>query len=139
MKRSEGLVIPWTQFMDMCSGGGLKERWTYIYIQAPKEEAIKIFYNLFGHSPLRVSCTCCGEDYSITESPSLKQATAYDRNCAWNDRLGGYAERTGNSYGNHIPLEKYLKDPTVLFIYDKEVKPLQRLGEVPKQGYVWVD
>lgn len=74
---------PWTRFMDMHSGGGLKEQWQYIYIQAPQAEAEIIFYNRFGHNPNRVSCTCCGPDYSIYESPTLEQATGYERNCAY--------------------------------------------------------
>lgn len=71
----------WTQFMDMHSGGGQKEKWAYIYIEAPEEEAALIFYNRFGHSPFRVTCTCCGEDYSLIESPTLQHATGYERNC----------------------------------------------------------
>jgi len=67
--------------MDMHSGGGQKEEWPFIIIEAPEDEARVIFYNRFGHNPERVTCTCCGEDYSISEEDSLEQATAYDRNC----------------------------------------------------------
>lgn len=63
----------WTEFMDMHSGGGTKEEpYEYIFIEAPREEAIIIFYNRFGHNPERVTCTCCGDDYSITEYETLK-------------------------------------------------------------------
>jgi len=55
--------------MDMHSGGDLKEKWQYIYIEAPEEEAKVIFYNRFGHNPNRVTCTCCGKDYSISSRP----------------------------------------------------------------------
>ena len=72
---------PWTCFMDMHSGGGRKEKWAYIYIEAPEAEARVIFYNRFGHSPSRVTCTCCGQDYSISEEPTLRRATAYERGC----------------------------------------------------------
>ena len=45
----------WTNFHDMYSGGGLKEKpYTYIYIEAPEVEARTIFYNRFGHNPDRV-------------------------------------------------------------------------------------
>lgn len=71
----------WTRFMDMHSGGGSKERWEYIFIEAPEKEAKIIFYNRFGHNPDRVTCTCCGEDYSISESHTLAQATGYERCC----------------------------------------------------------
>jgi len=57
----------WTRFYDMHSGGGAKEKWELIFIEAPEDEAISIFYNRFGHNPNRVSCTCCGADYSIYE------------------------------------------------------------------------
>lgn len=74
----------WTLFWDMHSGGGAKEKnYDKIYIEAPEDEAIVVFYNMFGHNPNRVSCTCCGEDYSISESETLEQASAYHRNCEW--------------------------------------------------------
>jgi hypothetical protein len=52
-----------------------------VSIEAPEEEAKVIFYNRFGHNPERVSCTCCGGDYSISEEPTLKRLTGYHRNC----------------------------------------------------------
>lgn len=70
----------WTQFWDMHSGGGQKESFSQCFIEAPEEEAKSVFYVRFGHNPDRVSCTCCGSDYSISESESLEQATAYHRN-----------------------------------------------------------
>lgn len=72
----------WTRFMDMHSGGGTKEEpYQYIYIEAPDDEAIVIFYNRFGHNPNKVTCTCCGDDYSIDENESLEQVSAHERNC----------------------------------------------------------
>lgn len=99
----------WTQFLDMHSGGGQKEKFSHCYIEAPENEAKVIFYNRFGHSPERVSCTCCGEDYSISESETLEQASGYQRGCA-----------------------------NVCVIYAKDIKPEERVGEIPEQGYVWV-
>ena len=76
--------IPWTLFWDMHSGGCTKEDpYDKIYIQASKEEAKVIFYNRFGHNPDRVSCTCCGSDYSISESPTLEDASGFHRNCRY--------------------------------------------------------
>lgn len=125
----------WTQFMDMHSGGGLKEKWSYIYIEAPPSEAEIIFYNRFGHNPHRVSCTCCGQDYSLSEEPSLAQATAYNRGMEhdgkrWKGK-SKYAEKV-------IPLKEYLKRKEVLVIYKKDIKPKERHGFLPQQGYVWV-
>lgn len=89
----------WTEFMDMHSGGGQKEKFAYCFIEAPEDEAKIIFYNRFGHNPERVTCTCCGEDYSISEYKTLEQATAYERNCEYGyffvdtgERAGGKAE-----------------------------------------------
>jgi hypothetical protein len=73
----------WTRFMDMRSGGSQKENFAHCYIEAPENEAKIIFYNRFGHNPERVTCTCCGDDYSISEYETLEQATAYERNCEY--------------------------------------------------------
>ena len=75
--------MTYTRFLDLHSGGGIKEPpYDKIFIEAPEAEAKVIFYNRFGHSPDRVTCTCCGEDYSLTEGESLAELSAYDRNCA---------------------------------------------------------
>lgn len=71
----------WTRFMDMHSGGSVKEKQSCIYIEAPEEEAKVIFYNRLKHNPERITCTCCGPDYSIDEAPTLEQASGYDRGC----------------------------------------------------------
>lgn len=148
----------WTRFMDMHSGGGCKEPpYEYIYIEAPEEEARVIFYNRFGHNPDRVTCTCCGEDYSTGESETLAQSSAYDRRCeyVYRDKNGkiiknpkydysrrdygegvthGYEETNGSQ-----SVEDYMKSKYVLVISASEIKPEERKGEVPEQGYVWKD
>lgn len=133
----------WTQFMDMHSGGSLKEPQQYIYIEAPEAEACVIFFNRFNHSPHRVTCTCCGEDYSVSESESLEQATAYNRNCDWDKWTDKYAERPRSDapwkIGGYITLEQYLTRPDVLVIRESEIRPEERVGEIPDQGYVWKD
>lgn len=129
----------WTRFMDMRSGGGQKLDWPYIYIEAPEAEARVIFYNRFGRNPDRVTCTCCGSDYSNTESDTLEQATAFDRGCAWEG--GVYVERSDpeRNYRPYQTLEAYRATSGALFITADEILPEQREGEVPEQGYVWVD
>lgn len=120
----------WCQFMDMHSGGHCKEKpYEYIYIEAPLKEAKVIFYNRFGHNPDRVTCTCCGEDYSITESDSLEQASGYERK----------AKYDSEKYTGGLPLEDYLEMGNVLVIYDQGIADSERVGEVPQQGHVWVD
>lgn len=157
---------PWTQFMDMHSGGGQKLDWQYIYIEAPEAEAKIIFQNRFGRSPDRVTCTCCGEDYSASESPTLEEATQYERGCRWvedergwkvaraagNERAGFYIEA-----GEPIPdgykasylssyreekaksLDAYIAQPAILVIRAADIKPEERVGEVRSEGYVWQD
>jgi hypothetical protein len=153
----------WTRFMDMHSGGPTKEPpYEFIYIEAPQDEAEVIFYNRFGHSPNRVSCTCCGDDYFIQESDSLEQATGYDRGCAsgyvnavgkevpekeaWVNGKGvkkGYTfklfERQKYKYLSYQTLKEYLKHKNVLVIRRKDIKPEERVGTLPQQGYVWMD
>lgn len=146
----------WTLFWDMHSGGGTKEKdYDKIYIEAPETEAEVIFYNRFGHSPRRVSCTRCGDHYSISEEESLEQLSAFHRGCdgsyvnekgekvseeeAWVFRGGvkpGYSYKYFET-SNSIPLEKYLKQNEVLVIYDIDINDNERVGEVPEQGYVW--
>lgn len=143
----------WTHFMDMHSGGGAKEKYEHILIEAPEEEARVIFYNRFGHSPDRVTCTCCGEDYSVSESASLEHATGYDRNCEWDKAKGKYVEEQkkssmeirrayntpdSNKWGLYMTLKEYLASGAALVIYDKDIKPEERRGEVPTEGYVWI-
>lgn len=98
--------MTWTCFYDMHSGGGNKEMFDIINIEAPKDEAIVVFYNRFGHSPGRVSCPCCGPDYAVLESDIKERGRQRNR---------------------------------VLDIYAVNIKPEERIGTVPVQGYVWRD
>jgi len=123
--------------MDMSSGGGEKEKWAYIYIEAPEDEAIVIFYNRFGHSPNRVTCTCCGSDYSINEGETVEQLSAYERGCTWAPHEEKYIEK-GDS-NRYKTLEEFLKEEGALMITKNEIKPKEREGSVPDQGYVWVE
>lgn len=165
--------MSWTLFMDMHSGGGLKEEnYALIYIEAPIDEACVIFYNRFGHNPYRVTCTYCGEDYSVDEHQTIEAATAYDRGCPWvedergwmfKDRPADYRDGFYLEPGQQVPagmklsslssirggeavtVEEWRKsgkgniDGGVLFIDAADIKPEERVGEVPEQGYVWRD
>jgi hypothetical protein len=82
--------MTWTHFNDMHSGGGQKLEWDPIIIEAPESEACAAFERLFGREPGNTTCDCCGPDYSITESETLEEATAYERGCVWRD--GAYVE-----------------------------------------------
>ena len=153
----------WTQFWDMHSGGRTKESpYEHIYIEAPENEAVIIFYNRFGHNPNRVSCTCCGDDYSISEGVSLEQVSGYQRGCdyayfkgkkevpqseAWKSGKGllegyegRYVERESPSkmsFHKFMKIEEYAKQKDVLIVYDKDIKDEERTGYIPQEGYVW--
>ncbi len=90
----------WTHFWDMHSGGRQKLDWSHIFIEAPIDEAKIIFQNRFGRNPERVTCTCCGDDYSIDEYPDLAQGTGYERKCRY-----AYFSKEGEE----IPEEKAWK------------------------------
>jgi hypothetical protein len=146
---------PWTEFWDMHSGGGLKEPYHFIYIEAPEAEAEIIFYNRFDHSPGRVSCTCCGEDYSVTESKTLAEATNYRRGCLivtyrieGVDKSVSVEEPSHQDYEakRYLPLDEWLEkykapgtEDSVLVIRKEDIKPEERVGSVPRQGFVWQD
>ena len=129
----------WTQFWDMHSGGGQKADWAMIYIEAPEEDAKVIFYNRFGHNPERVTCTCCGEDYSISEGESIEQLTGYHRGCGYDKSEKRYleSESTDGYHGPYMTIEQYEESDGVLFIHAKDIKPVEKVGEVPEEGYVW--
>lgn len=130
----------WTSFWDMHSGGGQKEEWGKIFIEAPEEEAEVIFQNRFGHNPHRVTCTCCGEDYSVDESPTLEDATGYHRGCAYGEDGNGYIEKPSkDSWRKYMTLEEYLATGDALAIYEKDILPEERKGSLREQGYVWMD
>ena len=162
----------WVLFWDMHSGGSCKVRLNdqpkeKIYIEAAsQDEAEIIFYNRFGHNPNRVTCTCCGPDYSISEGESLERLSGYHRNCATGffrpdgtecdpseaqtggrySRLKGgytrgYVERRDeeHTWKTYLNLEDYLRSPEVLVIRAADIKPEERVGSLPRQGYVWVD
>lgn len=130
----------WTHFYDMHSGGGLKQKpYQHIFIQAEEKAAKIVFYSRFGHDPDRVTCNCCGEDYSITQCSSLSEATAYNRNCAYSTDLKCWIEEPDTRYNSSaklISLEDFLNRPDVLVITADTIDPDEYIGAVPKDyGY----
>ncbi len=151
---------PWTLFWDMHSGGGQKEDAALIIIQAPKNEARVIFYNRFGHSADRVTCTCCGEDYVVNQEDILGQLVGFHLNWHWQDATGqdkgSYVEEPCHGKWdtqrgkNFCTLVDWLTDPEHIInnaggkgncwiILRNEIKVRETIGRVPRQGYVWVD
>ena len=157
--------MPWTHYHDMHSGGGTKvENYEHIYIEAEQEEAERIFYARFDRNPHRVTCTCCGPDYSIEQKPTLKQASGYQRNCRHiktpkdeNGRYKNGLDVIQNQYwlepddeppegfevsdrpvfGDHVPLDEFVEKDTVLVIREEDIDESEKPDTVPKEGYVW--
>lgn len=131
----------WTRFMDMSSGGSRKEDFAYCFIEAPENEAKIIFYNMFGHNPERVTCTCCGEDYSISEYSTLEQASAYERGCDFDNESNCWIEAPNKdrAWKEYQTLEEWSKSPFIKIIRSNEIKSSDKIGEVPQQGFVWID
>lgn len=154
----------WTHFHDMHSGGGQKLDWGHLFIEAPEDEAKVIFQNRFGRNPDRVTCTCCGPDYSLTQSDTLEQATGYERGCdgayitpdgkehteaeAWVSGKGivipgakfQYVERPSKrqfSWKKYQTLADYIANGKVLIVRADEILDEQRKGELQEEGYVW--
>ena len=118
----------WTRFFDMHSGGDAKEQVSLIYIEAPQQEAEIVFYNRFGHDPNRITCSCCGEDYSIDEDETLEEATSYERKI-W--------DISNKEYKTNMTVEEFINSGRCWVIYDKDIKPEERVGELPESGWVW--
>lgn len=147
----------WTLFWDMSSGGGRKEPpYDKIFIEAPLDEATSVFYSKFGHNPNRVTCTCCGEDYSIS-SGSIHQLTGYHRGLrsinktkAQNYSESRYIEpneevpegfKVEKRYGrtdSGMTLEAYLEQDNILVITADEYTEADTKVNVPDEGYVWM-
>jgi hypothetical protein len=136
----ERLMSVWTEFWDMHSGGGQKEKFAHAFIEAPEDEAVAVFYARFGHNPNRVTCTCCGEDYRISESATLEQATAYQRGCDYDESGQGYVERPSRaSWAKpYVDVETFVQQDDVLVIRANEIADEERAASVPKEGYVWL-
>lgn len=150
-------------------GGTKEPPYDKIYIEADEDEAKVIFYNRFGHNPERVTCTCCGEDYLISTNKSLAQLTGHHRNClnlktprdpktrlymqiedpAFKEHYylekgeapppGFEVDDPGYTRGEYLTLDEYCKQAHVLVIHAEDIKPEERVGTVPVQGYVWRD
>lgn len=128
----------WTHFYDMHSGGGQKLDWGHIYIEAPRDEAERIFAARFGRRADKVTCSCCGEDYSVSSEEDLAQLTAFQRNCR------SVESRRGDDGGFITPPKYYLEDgeqPPEGWLVDERFKryqPYMTLAEYIKSDGVKV-
>ena len=70
----------WTRFWDMHTGGKEKMKFTTVFVEAPKDEAIQIFKDRFLIDPTKYSCcNYCGMDYAIDTYDDLSEASLHFR------------------------------------------------------------
>jgi hypothetical protein len=134
---------PWTHFHDMHSGGGQKLDWGNIFIEGDEATARGIFTKRFGRDPDNVTCYCCGPDYSVTESRSLRLATAFSRGCRYlrtpRDATGRYVEPTDPAFRDHYYLEDGEEPPAGFQVDDSpRWNGYQTLGAYVKTSGVLV-
>lgn len=91
----------WTTFWDLRSGGSKKTIYDYIYIEAEKHAAVNAFTNIFGVNPYSVSCSCCGQDFSVGEAPTLEDASRLER--------------------KEVPLDSYITNQMVKVVYSRDI------------------
>jgi hypothetical protein len=115
--------VTWTRFMDMHSGGFCKLDWEYIFIELPEAEAKAYFEKRFGRDPEYTTCSCCGSDYSIDEEPTLEQASAYERGCAFDGNQWVESPDRQKWAKPYRTVEEYARDPKVLIIRAVEATP----------------
>ncbi len=148
----------WTTFMDMHSGGRLKASHQWIVIEAPQALAELVFYNRFGHNPNRITCTCCGEDYSVSEHENSRDGIRY--HWRWGSIYGKRARKHSDvrvaalqamAEQNDSPQEAenariairrqkralQWTRQNVLFIKHEDIQPHEKVGSVPVEGWVW--
>lgn len=95
----------WVKFMDMLSGGYLKTKWEYVYIESNSRlEAEKIFEEKTDRFAYHETCDCCGNDYSVDEAQTLEAVTEYER------------RKHKSNPMERIPLEEYEKRADVLIV-----------------------
>ena len=75
----------WAVFWDMSSGGGEKLDWELIFIQAPEKQAVSYFEDKFDRNPYNITCSCCGEDYSVSSGPIAEVAKYHFK--GWGEKI----------------------------------------------------
>ena len=122
----------WTLFWDMHSGGTTKFKpYEQIYVEAPQELAESVFVTRTGQNPNWVACSCCGENYSVSEHESLDNATSFHRS--------GYTHGSYKREEMKTILE-YIQQPEVLVIRADSFTEEEKSAARPKSGrFVWVE
>lgn len=122
--------MTWTHFYDMHSGGGQKTNYSSIFVELPEEEAIEYFVNRFGHHPYDIACHCCGENYSLSEYGTLREATSYYRSCAYDNGstieepnldLMRYGATEAECRSRYKTLDEYVQLDDILVVHAEEL------------------
>lgn len=152
----------WTHFHDMSSGGGRKLKWKHIYMEAPEAEARHVFFAKFGRNPDRVTCTCCGADYSVSaDDTTLEQMTAFERGCRYVEPKRGpdgrYVEPDPNAryieddeepaegyslskmprWNKYQTFAEFLRRDDILIVRAEDIGADERTKPIPAEGFVW--
>jgi hypothetical protein len=126
--------------MDMHSGGSQKLKWSNIIIEAESQrQACAVFYAKFNRSPYRVICTCCGEDYSISERDSIEEYASP----GWLDSEAEYFKQHAKTKDgrDYVMRERERCKSMVAnakIILADEIADEERQGDIPSEGYVWI-
>lgn len=109
----------WTLFSDAHAEGFLKFKdYEFIIIEGKEEEALSLFMNITNVDPKKVTCTCCGQHYSIREYDSVFQATAFERGCHYDNSLKCYVEEISDfPIIGYATIEDFIKRDNVLVIF----------------------
>lgn len=116
----------YTLFMDMHSGGQAKVQngkvdVEYIIVEGDEPEAIALFQRTFNRNPLNVTCSCCGEDYSLTTG-ALDQITAYHRHCDYDESVKQWVDIPRFEEYPVIVLDDFLAQDNVRVVRDEKAK-----------------
>jgi hypothetical protein len=103
----------WTRFAFVAARALTSFPFPVVFIEAEREEAIEIFRTTFDRNPNYATCNCCGADFSISEYPTLEEATAFSRGCKWVRGIG-FSEEPGPPFAplqfnkTYYALDEYL-------------------------------
>lgn len=109
----------WTLFSDAYAEGFLKfKHYEFIIVEGKVEEALSMFIDMTNVDPKKVTCTCCGQHYSIREYDSVFQATAFERGCRYDNSLQCYVEEVSDfPIMEYATVENFINQDNVLVIF----------------------
>jgi len=109
----------WTLFADAYADGKLKfKSFEWIIVEGKEKDALALFMDITNVDPKKVTCTCCGQHYSIREHDSVFQATAFERGCRFDKTLECFVEEVSDFPIIHYTnVEDFIERDNVLIIF----------------------